>query len=346
MEIEYRITKEDYLEFNKLYYSDQLRKRIGIVILIVGISALFFGSIPFNWNKFLIGTSASAIVTFGLFYFIPLFRANKAVTRSIEKDKSDLVEKKLTIVDEGLQIESENKVTNWKWESIVSVHSNEQFIYIFLVDKRYMLFPKRIFRSESDAVNFMGLIQSKFPILKPGVTIQSHYTPKKPSYLTGLVCLVPVVGAVIGIIYIINGISKYKDKWFVIMGSGGVLINICYWYFAFYANAFGFQGIMVQTSQRQLNSVMKAVEFYKIKNGYYPDSLGQINDDNSDIWIYDPLTPGEHVNKSNEYNYQKIGNHYYLFSSGPDGIPNTWDDIYPQVAPADSAKFGLIRKSR
>ena len=74
---------------------------------------------------------------------------------------------------------------------------------------------------------------------------------------------------------------------------------------------------------------MKHVEFYKLKNGSYPDSLEQVNDDNSQTSLYDPLQSGGKVTTNNEFNYQKLGNHYYLFSSGLDGIPNTKDDIYP-----------------
>jgi hypothetical protein len=345
MEIEFQTTKKDFTEFNKLYCKNGLQKRMPVVILLICFCAFAFGGLPFDWEKFLIGTSVSTIVIFGFYYFIPLFRATLNLNKALTNDKSGLEKKKLTITDEGLLTESTSKSTTWPWPSIVSVNSNEQFIYLFLADKRYLLFPKRCFSSESEWLNFMGLIQSKMIHISGIPKFPFNRIIKKPSYLIGLICLIPMFGAIAGIVFIINGISKYKDKWFVIMGAGGILFTICFWYIVFFSNTFGFPGLMVQASQRQLNSLMKAVEFYKIKNGVYPDSLAQINNDNSDIWMYDPLQPGRKANKSNEYNYQKVGNHYYLFSSGIDGIPNTKDDIYPQVAPSDSAKFGLIRKS-
>ncbi len=43
------------------------------------------------------------------------------------------------------------------------------------------------------------------------------------------------------------------------------------------------------------------------------------------------------------YNYEKIGDKYSLFSSGQDGIPNTKDDLFPQVTITDSSKIGLIK---
>jgi hypothetical protein len=43
------------------------------------------------------------------------------------------------------------------------------------------------------------------------------------------------------------------------------------------------------------------------------------------------------------YNYQKIGDKYLLFSSGQDGIPNTKDDLFPQITITDNSKIGLIQ---
>jgi hypothetical protein len=85
------------------------------------------------------------------------------------------------------------------------------------------------------------------------------------------------------------------------------------------------------------------VEFYKMKHGVYPDSLKQVEKDDKMAPIYDATVSVQFTsNKTIEYNYQKVGNHYYLFSSGPDGIKGTVDDIYPQVSNTDSGKFGLI----
>jgi len=44
------------------------------------------------------------------------------------------------------------------------------------------------------------------------------------------------------------------------------------------------------------------------------------------------------------YNYKKIGDRYLLFSSGQDGIPNTKDDLFPQIKITDSSKIGLIHR--
>ena len=99
----------------------------------------------------------------------------------------------------------------------------------------------------------------------------------------------------------------------------------------------------VPVSQRFLNSLVKDIEFYKTINGTYPDSLEQLTENNEIAYIHDPLLfqPGT---KNTKFNYQKIGNRYTLFSSGVDRIPNTSDDIYPNIFISDSSKFGLIKK--
>jgi len=50
------------------------------------------------------------------------------------------------------------------------------------------------------------------------------------------------------------------------------------------------------------------------------------------------------MKENSYYNYKKIGDKYLLFSSGQDGIPNTKDDLFPQVTITDSSKIGLMRR--
>ncbi|MBS1662531.1 MAG: hypothetical protein JST68_15925 [Bacteroidetes bacterium] len=40
----------------------------------------------------------------------------------------------------------------------------------------------------------------------------------------------------------------------------------------------------------------------------------------------------------------RVGDKYWLFSSGIDGIPGTKDDFYPEIEIEDSSRVGLVRK--
>jgi hypothetical protein len=100
----------------------------------------------------------------------------------------------------------------------------------------------------------------------------------------------------------------------------------------------GFQTI----SQMQLNQLVMHIEFYKLQHGQYPDTLTQLR-------AADPMAPINDAlqmrtgNANSYYNYKKIGDKYAVFSSGPDGIPHTNDDLFPKVDIPDSSKIGLIR---
>jgi hypothetical protein len=174
--------------------------------------------------------------------------------------------------------------------------------------------------------------------------MQNVSVPKsKPPYLLGLLCLVPLVGAFVGLGLLLYGLIKYKDKWLSIIGAAGILWSIVVYSTLFYAatHASVFKKGFEDISQMQLNSLVKNIEFYKLEHGQYPDSLKQLLDDDKLAPIND-AAQGMNIKGNSYYNYEKIGNKYLLFSSGQDGIPNTKDDLFPQITITDSSKIGLI----
>lgn len=170
-------------------------------------------------------------------------------------------------------------------------------------------------------------------------------TKSNPPYLLGLLCLIPLVGAFVGLGLLLYGLLKYKDKWLSIIGAAGILWTIIVYSSLFYAgtHASVFKKGFEDISQMQLNSLVKNIEFYKIEHGQYPDSLQQLLDDDKLAPIND-AAQGMNTKGDSFYNYKRIGNKYLLFSSGQDGIPNTKDDLFPQVTITDSSKIGLIKQ--
>jgi len=164
-----------------------------------------------------------------------------------------------------------------------------------------------------------------------------------PPYLLGLLCLIPLVGAFVGLALLIYGIVKYKDKWLSIIGAFGILFTIVVYSSLFYASrhATVFKQGFADISKMQLTSLVKSIEFYKLQHGQYPDSLSQLLSDDKLAPIVDAIQ----LNQGHQqlyYNYEKVGEKYTLFSSGLDGIPHTKDDFYPQISITDSNKIGLI----
>jgi Type II secretion system (T2SS), protein G len=167
---------------------------------------------------------------------------------------------------------------------------------------------------------------------------------QRPPYLLGLLCLIPLVGALVGLGLLLYGIFKYKDKWLIMIGAFGIGFTIFIYSMLFYSFEHssvvknGFQTI----SQMQLNSLVRYVEFYKLQNGEYPDDLDQISKDDKLAPVNDALQTSSFKQQS-YYNYKREGDKYRLFSSGIDGIPGTRDDLYPEIIIKDSSKIGLIR---
>jgi Type II secretion system (T2SS), protein G len=169
-------------------------------------------------------------------------------------------------------------------------------------------------------------------------------TRSKPPYLLGLLCLIPLVGAFVGLGLLLYGLFRYKDKWLSIIGVSGIAWTIIVYSTLFYAgtHAAVFKKGFEDISQMQLNSLVKNIEYYKLAHGHYPESLKQLLNDDKLAPINDPIQ-GLEIKQDSYYNYEKMGDKYILFSSGQDGIPNTKDDLFPQVTITDSSKIGLIR---
>lgn len=169
-------------------------------------------------------------------------------------------------------------------------------------------------------------------------------TKSKPPYLLGLLCIIPLVGAFVGLGLLLYGLLKYKDKWLSIIGGAGIAWTIIIYSSLFYAgtHASVFKNGFAHLSQMQLNSLVKNIEFYKLEHDQYPDNLKQLLNDDNLAPINDPVQ-GLQTKGDSYFNYEKIGDKYLLFSSGQDGVPNTKDDLFPQLAITDSSKIGLIQ---
>jgi hypothetical protein len=178
------------------------------------------------------------------------------------------------------------------------------------------------------------------------MTIETTIIPtkSKPPYLLGLICIIPLVGAFVGLGLLLYGLLKYKDKWLSIIGAAGIAWTIIVYSTLFYAgtHASVFKQEFEDISQMQLNSLVKNIEFYKLQYGQYPDSLQELLNDDKLAPIND-AAQGMSTKENSYYNYKKIGDKYWLYSSGQDGIQNTKDDLFPQISITDNSKIGLIK---
>lgn len=338
MELEFQATRKDYQNFYKSYHLNRLKQDI-IAAIIIPITIGYFslahssGIIDFLENTFIAGALYLSIL-----YLIPYLLSLWFYYLEIKKHPEYLEIKKIILLDEeGVMFSSGTKNDIWKWESFISLKVIRKNIVITVVSQKFILIPDSAFKSEAEFNNFLGTLQAKIMQYTGNV---NNSTKEKPPYLVGLVGIIPIVGALLGILIILLGVFKYKDKWFTIIGAIGVLCTI-----GFYGTILTKQSdknlhteLQIGTAKRQLNALVKDIEFYKIQKGEYPESLDDLESySTTDILQND----GEH---SYNFNYEVIGEKYKLFSSGVDKIPNTKDDLYPEIEVKDSTKIGFLKR--
>jgi hypothetical protein len=245
----------------------------------------------------------------------------------------------LNVTDEGISrtyIDTDDTKL-YTWDKIASIYFAQTLICILLTNKSTLIVPKRYFLPDTGAAEFIDIIKSRISERTVSLYNESDIIQTKPPYWMGFLCFIPLIGAFVGLALIINGLIKYKNKWLVFMGIGGIIFTVTIYtsLFLWSNSAEGKKGF-APFAQSNLNILFKEIEFYKLQHGNYPDSLGQLKTKDDFLSINDPLQNFDNKKRKYRYNYKKIGRKYYLFSSGVDGIPNTVDDIYPQMSITDT----------
>jgi hypothetical protein len=147
----------------------------------------------------------------------------------------------------------------------------------------------------------------------------------KPPYLLGLLCLIPFIGAFVGLGLLLYGIVRYKDTKLIIIGAAGIVWTILVYGGLFilgssFKGGAAFEGI----AKQELNTVVAGIEFYKLEYGRYPDSLEELGKVKLFISYSDPMEKGT---KFGDFQYKKYGDKYTVFSVGADGIAGTEDEF-------------------
>lgn len=335
MQIEFQATEDDYNKFlNSYFFKRNLLKRLALLIIL----PLWIGSFrengqPFILTSFLLKAAIASLILFVIFVLTPYVIAKVNFNKAF---KTNLLTKPKTIVtsDEGITIITENENTFWKWETIKNADITDGYLFISLFTNKFYLIPSNAFYYDNEAINFLGVIKSNIQKVRGG----NKFRKVRNLYYWGLAGFIPNFGVIVGIILIVKGFQYNKIK-LLLIGVADILFTVFFWMVLFpLLIPNGFKDI----SQMELNSLVKNVEFYKLQNGQYPDSLQQLLKDDKLAPINDAIQIDKHRNNT-YYNYEKVGDKYLLFSSGLDGIPNTADDLYPVFSSKDSSKIGLIK---
>lgn len=170
-------------------------------------------------------------------------------------------------------------------------------------------------------------------------------------YAIGGASFIPLLGVPLGLVAIVWGLVKIKAGGvkLAIIGACGILFTIALYGTLFYKGFVEEGGIYDdlkgQMAQSLVNDLIKNIEYYKLENGHYPKKLEELlpekQNQASFTFIYEPFMRLNNL-QPKPFNYGVIdgGEHYYLFSSGPDGVPGSTDDIYPIVSEEGMERIG------
>ena len=172
-------------------------------------------------------------------------------------------------------------------------------------------------------------------------------------FVIGGLSFIPLVGVMFGIIAIIWGLvtTKRGGKKLAIVGALGIAFTIiiysCLFYFGFVKRGGIYDELRAKLAKSTITSLVQTIEFYKIQNGKYPESLKVLADSlpkDSLTFIYDPAFVGL-AKMPRYFYYELVGTeNYYLLGVGPDGEPFTADDILPDIQVKPGSKIGLLIK--
>ncbi|WP_298175472.1 type II secretion system protein GspG [Flavobacterium sp.] len=148
-----------------------------------------------------------------------------------------------------------------------------------------------------------------------------------------LICLIPLIGAFVGLGLIILGYDKLKNKNLIRIGIFGIIATIIsYSTFYFITRKIDNNDKqIIELTNKTLSKLKLLIEGYKVEYGIYPKDLESLSKVNETIMINDPILLFKMDNSiETTFEYVTDGNTFKIFSVGVDGIANTKDDIYPK----------------
>jgi hypothetical protein len=225
MQIEFQNSREDFEGFLKNYYlkRDLIRRLLMLVILSLFVAILRDSNQPFILLSFILKFFIAAIVLLLVFSLIPYAIARIKLQRTFRKELLTHFQT-ITLKDDGIYITTKNENLFWRWETLNKADIVDEYLFFNLFTGKFYMIPVKRFRSNNEAINFLGIIRNN--ILK----VKGESEPRKIRnlYYWGLVGFMPNFGVIAGIILIIRGF-KYNNTNLVLIGSADVLFTVIFW---------------------------------------------------------------------------------------------------------------------
>lgn len=225
MDISVTIIKNDYQKILVKYVLSKYFNPIRLIVVFIMflLIGLQFGTYNSHKILFLLFIYPfSGVVLYSIYFstrfWIPFFKfkrildintLNASYTFTSNKDSLSLV-----------TINGERKIF---WRQIITVTQLNKFLIISLIDNSVYIVPVDLSNDKVSIKEFAQLIQNG--ILKVRGTLKVSLF-LRPPYLLSILCIIPIIGILVGVVLIFLGIFEYKDKLLVLLGSLGVLFTV------------------------------------------------------------------------------------------------------------------------
>jgi len=219
MEIIVEITADEYQSFIKEYYLKRnWAKRIAILAFVALILSIVGLRSMADAGAYLVSSFAFFMaILLVLFCAIPYVIWYFQMKKRLEQAGDESTRWLFNFSDGGVQFNDEHESKFFAWSKL-DIITRKSFIVLKPLGNEIFFLPLNVFEDGSGK-KFLELVKSyrKIPVNK--------LPNPNPWYFIGIICLIPFIGAALGIVYVIMGLNTYKNKYIVGIGLAGLAVT-------------------------------------------------------------------------------------------------------------------------
>ncbi|PAB61154.1 YcxB family protein [Anaeromicrobium sediminis] len=158
MKITYSITKEDFWNFNK-FISHQTtegkrNKMFSNILILISAGVFFHFTKLVDINDSILLTIAWILGLSIANYITRYPMAKRRAFKFAKTEKGILDEQTIEIKLEGISKVTHSSNNFYKWTAISRIDMIDEYIFVFLNKRKGIVIPKRVFKSENEAIQF------------------------------------------------------------------------------------------------------------------------------------------------------------------------------------------------
>ena len=159
MEVEFEITRKDYLDFSTYHF---FKHQVGSQIITAVAGFFLFIFLIFKDRT---GINLLTLLFLGVFYFscyglyIFFWLLH---TKNIPQDKGSILGlKKLDFTEEAINFSDQNSNGSYKWATIMNTAETKKAFYLYCDSNMAIVVPKRVFTDSSKLDEFRTMLKRR-----------------------------------------------------------------------------------------------------------------------------------------------------------------------------------------